>query len=55
MPKQQREKDRQSQTGRDRKVSKDGAGGKYTWGSPGMEDMQDITMTPMDPNFSADD
>ncbi len=50
MPKVQRDKDRQSQTGRDRKVSKDGAGGKYTWGNP-MDMHEDDKMSPNDPNY----
>eukprot|EP00516_Mucochytrium_quahogii_P009614 CAMPEP_0203767186 /NCGR_PEP_ID=MMETSP0099_2-20121227/851_1 /ASSEMBLY_ACC=CAM_ASM_000209 /TAXON_ID=96639 /ORGANISM=" , Strain NY0313808BC1" /LENGTH=56 /DNA_ID=CAMNT_0050663655 /DNA_START=71 /DNA_END=241 /DNA_ORIENTATION=+ len=51
MPKEQREKDRQSQTGRDKKTSKDGAGGKYTWGAPGCEMEGDPEVKPGDPNF----
>ena len=46
-----RDKDRHSQTGRDRKTSKDGAGGKYTWGAPGCEKDDELIMSKGDPNF----
>jgi hypothetical protein len=37
MPKEQRPKERESGTGRGKEVSKQGGGGKYTWGRPGCE------------------
>jgi len=50
MPKQQREKERASGTGRGKEVSKAGAGGKYTWGAPGCE--ADVPrLSKGDPNY----
>eukprot|EP00512_Aurantiochytrium_limacinum_P001997 CAMPEP_0171484716 /NCGR_PEP_ID=MMETSP0958-20121227/156_1 /TAXON_ID=87120 /ORGANISM="Aurantiochytrium limacinum, Strain ATCCMYA-1381" /LENGTH=56 /DNA_ID=CAMNT_0012017449 /DNA_START=143 /DNA_END=313 /DNA_ORIENTATION=- len=53
MPKVQREKDRESGTGRGKEVSKSGAGGKFTWGAPGCE--ADVpAMNKRDPNYDSD-
>eukprot|EP00612_Vaucheria_litorea_P000132 CAMPEP_0171455078 /NCGR_PEP_ID=MMETSP0945-20130129/2115_1 /TAXON_ID=109269 /ORGANISM="Vaucheria litorea, Strain CCMP2940" /LENGTH=60 /DNA_ID=CAMNT_0011980243 /DNA_START=67 /DNA_END=249 /DNA_ORIENTATION=- len=53
MPKEQRVKERESGTGRGKEVSKDGAGGKYTWGAPGSEAMVP-PMSKGDPNYDSD-
>lgn len=49
MTKELREKDRQSQTGRDKSTSKNGAGGKFTWGAAGTENVP-FKENPKDPN-----
>ena len=36
-PKEQREKERESGTGRGKEACKQGGGGKFTWGRPGCE------------------
>eukprot|EP00204_Picochlorum_oklahomense_P004586 CAMPEP_0118802710 /NCGR_PEP_ID=MMETSP1161-20130426/11000_1 /TAXON_ID=249345 /ORGANISM="Picochlorum oklahomensis, Strain CCMP2329" /LENGTH=48 /DNA_ID= /DNA_START= /DNA_END= /DNA_ORIENTATION= len=40
MPKEKREKDRLSGTGRGKETAKHGGGGKFTWGTPGVNDME---------------
>lgn len=54
MPKEQRAKDRESGTGRGKEVAKHGAGGKFTWGSPGMDDAKPVEVSKGDPNFDED-
>ena len=50
MPKEQREKDRQSASKFDKKTSKNGGGGKYTWGTEGCE-INDFIPNENDPNY----
>jgi len=50
---QHREKDRQSQSGYGKETSKNGAGGKFTWGAPGDE-AHAAPMDRGDPNYDLD-
>jgi len=50
MPKDKREYERRSGTGRGKEIAKDGAGGKFVWGKEGDE-MVPVVPSKGDPNY----
>eukprot|EP00511_Aplanochytrium_stocchinoi_P007823 CAMPEP_0204844384 /NCGR_PEP_ID=MMETSP1347-20130617/180_1 /ASSEMBLY_ACC=CAM_ASM_000690 /TAXON_ID=215587 /ORGANISM="Aplanochytrium stocchinoi, Strain GSBS06" /LENGTH=59 /DNA_ID=CAMNT_0051983727 /DNA_START=222 /DNA_END=401 /DNA_ORIENTATION=+ len=53
MPKEKREKDRLSGTGRGKETAKSGSGGKFTWGTPGIDDMNLAKIDKGDPMYDS--